>query len=176
MPASQSTPMATSWEPLKWAGAKAVTALAVYEIAKGSTTITTLASFNGTNGQFPVAGITLDSAGDLLGTTEFGGSSGDGTVFEIAKGSTTITTLASFDVSNGAQPQAGIPSIPTAISWEPRTSAAASSATCSRSPRGVRRSPLSPLLPASPMEPILRPESRSIPVATSWELHLQRRR
>src|SRR5665213_1849223 len=73
----------------------------VFEIAKGSGTITTLVSFDGSNGANPSAGVTLDAAGDLYGTTDGGGDSNDGTVFEIAKGSGTITTLASFIFANG---------------------------------------------------------------------------
>src|SRR5665213_3322839 len=80
----------------------------IFEIAKGSGTITTLASFNGTNGANTEAGVTLDAAGDLYGTTDGGGDSNAGTVFEIAKGSGTITTLASFNFTNGANPSAGV--------------------------------------------------------------------
>ena len=80
----------------------------VFEIAKGSTTITTLASFDGTNGDGPQGGVTLDSAGNLYGTTQYGGASGAGTVFEIAKGSDTVTTLVSFNFTNGSGPQAGV--------------------------------------------------------------------
>src|SRR5665213_1507164 len=80
----------------------------VFEIAKGSGTITTLVSFDGSNGANPSAGVTLDAAGDLYGTTDGGGDSNDGTVFEIAKGSGTITTLASFNFTNGANPSAGV--------------------------------------------------------------------
>ena len=80
----------------------------VFEIAKGSNTITTLASFNGTNGDFP-SSLVLDGQGNLYGTTGQGGygttnsnpDSGYGTVFEIAQGSNTITTLASFNETNG---------------------------------------------------------------------------
>lgn len=39
---------------------------------------------------------------DLLGTTMAGGASNLGTVFELAAGSSTITTLASFNGANGA--------------------------------------------------------------------------
>ena len=54
----------------------------------------------------------MDGGGNLYGTTEYGGPTsshfyyGVGTVFEIAKGSGTITTLATFDLdaSNGAYP------------------------------------------------------------------------
>src|SRR5665213_2508297 len=80
----------------------------VFEIAKGSGTIKTIASFNGTNGAGPLAGVTLDASGNLYGTTVDGGDSNDGTVFEIAKGSGTITTLASFNLTNGANPSAGV--------------------------------------------------------------------
>ena len=95
------------------AGGASLDAGTVFEIAKGSNTITTLASFNGdgTNGVNPDAGVTLDSSGNLYGTATYGGADGanrDGTVFEIAKGSNTITTLASFNGANGANPQAGV--------------------------------------------------------------------
>ena len=80
----------------------------VFEIVKGSGTITTLASFNGTNGATPLSGLVLDSQGNLYGTTSQGGASNDGTVFEIVKGSNTITTLATFDGTNGAKPFAGL--------------------------------------------------------------------
>ena len=66
----------------------------VYEIAQGTNTITALASFNGINGGSPFAGVTLDSSGNLFGTTIDGGYTGGGTVYEIAQGTGTITTLA----------------------------------------------------------------------------------
>ncbi len=80
----------------------------VWEIAKGSNIITTLASFNGSNGLQPFAGVTIDANGNLYGTTGGGGANNDGTVWEIAKGSNTITTLASFNGSNGLGPSAGV--------------------------------------------------------------------
>ena len=80
----------------------------VFEIAQGSMAITTLASFDYSNGAYPSAGLVLDSSGNLFGTTEYGGANGSGTVFEIVQGSTAITTLASFDYSNGATSTAGL--------------------------------------------------------------------
>jgi len=80
----------------------------VYEIAKGSKTITTLASFNGKNGAASFSGVTLDSRGNLFGTTAYGGAYNAGTVYEIAKGSNALTTLASFNGKNGANPHGGI--------------------------------------------------------------------
>ena len=67
----------------------------VFELAAGSGTITTLASFNRANRTGPVAGLVRDPRGNLFGTTQFGGANGFGTVFELAAGSGTITTLAS---------------------------------------------------------------------------------
>ena len=69
-------------------------------------TITTLASFNGTNGANPSGGVTLDAnngnLGNLFGATINGGANGDGTVWELKAG--TLTTLASFDGTNGSGP------------------------------------------------------------------------
>jgi uncharacterized repeat protein (TIGR03803 family) len=80
----------------------------IWEIAQGSHTITTVASFDGTNGSHPLAGLTSDSSGNLYGSTSAGGAHGDGTLFEIAQGSNTITTLASFDGANGVHPSANL--------------------------------------------------------------------
>ncbi|HEY2587110.1 MAG TPA: choice-of-anchor tandem repeat GloVer-containing protein, partial [Tepidisphaeraceae bacterium] len=80
----------------------------VFEIANGSTAITMLASFDGTNGRNPVVGVVQDASGNLYGTTHQGGANDEGTVFELPAGSNSITTLASFDGSNGAGPQAGL--------------------------------------------------------------------
>ena len=80
----------------------------VYEIAQGSSTLTTLASFTGANGSGPHGGVTFDSSGNLFGTTYQGGASGNGTVYEIDKGSSIINTLASFNATNGRSPAAGV--------------------------------------------------------------------
>jgi uncharacterized repeat protein (TIGR03803 family) len=77
----------------------------VFELAKGSSAITTLASFNGTDGAYPESGLVMDGSGDLYGTAFQGGASNQGTVFELPYGSGTITTLASFDGTDGANPR-----------------------------------------------------------------------
>lgn len=79
----------------------------VFELPAGSSTVITLASFNGTNGSNPFSPLLLDSAGDLFGTTPTGGVNGDGTVFEIPAGGS-LVTLGSFDGTNGASPAAGL--------------------------------------------------------------------
>ena len=81
----------------------------VYEIMTGSNgAITTLASFNGTNGSKPLAGVIEDANGNLFGTTSAGGTSNYGTIFEVVQGSDTITTLATFVGTNGASPYGGL--------------------------------------------------------------------
>src|SRR5262249_50606840 len=65
---------------------------------------TTLASFNGTNGNQPTGRVFLDSNGNLFGTTSSGGMYNCGTVFELQQGSSTITVLANFNDVNGIGP------------------------------------------------------------------------
>ena len=76
-------------------------------------TLTPLASFGGTNGAHPQAALLLASDGNFYGTTKNGGaytnqsSSGDGTAFKLTTNGT-LTTLVSFDGTNGANPQGGL--------------------------------------------------------------------
>src|SRR5713226_2222101 len=61
-------------------------------------TIVTLAPFNGPSGTTPLGTLFKDSSGNLFGTAYYGGgANNDGTVFELAHGSSTITALATFD-------------------------------------------------------------------------------
>lgn len=64
--------------------------------AKGAVTLTTLYSFGESDGKFPAGGLVLDAAGNLYGTTHNGGEKLAGTVYEIAAGTHTYTTLHSF--------------------------------------------------------------------------------
>jgi uncharacterized repeat protein (TIGR03803 family) len=77
----------------------------IFEIAKGSNIVTTLASFDTLNGSEPdpLVGVVMDAQGNLYGTTRAGGANNTntGTVFELPKGSSTITTLATFKDSSG---------------------------------------------------------------------------
>ena len=62
--------------------------------------------------QIPDAGLIADAAGDLFGTTFFGGAAEYGTVFEINKTgggyASTPATLASFNGTDGRDPEAGL--------------------------------------------------------------------
>jgi uncharacterized repeat protein (TIGR03803 family) len=80
----------------------------VFEIAAGSHTITTVTSFNATDGESPYGGVALDASGDIYGTTNSGGSSDYGTIFEIARGSAVVTTIVSFNGIDAAYPKTGV--------------------------------------------------------------------
>ena len=77
----------------------------IWEIPAGGT-LTTIASFlgGGPNGNHCAAGVTLDSSGNLYGTTQYGGVNTDGEVWELPHGSDTVLTLASFNQTNGFYP------------------------------------------------------------------------
>ena len=68
-----------------------------------SGTLTTLHSFNGTDGWLPFAGLVQATDGNFYGTTDEGGANNYGTVFKITPGGT-LTTLHSFDSTDGAYP------------------------------------------------------------------------
>jgi uncharacterized repeat protein (TIGR03803 family) len=72
-------------------------------------TFTTIYSFNGSNPSYPASPLLIDAAGNLYGTTEYGGDNGDGSVFELSANHQSLTTLVSFDYStNGYDPSDGL--------------------------------------------------------------------
>ena len=76
-------------------------------------TLQTLVSFNGSNGEKPVATLTLGSDGNFYGITSYGGNInlnngyGYGTIFRVTT-SGILTMLVSFNNTNGATPNAGL--------------------------------------------------------------------
>jgi uncharacterized repeat protein (TIGR03803 family) len=72
---------------------------------------TVLASFDGTNGVSPAAGLVQATNGNLYGTADGGGVNSDGNVFEVTT-SGTLTSLYSFcsqaNCADGKSPQAGL--------------------------------------------------------------------
>jgi uncharacterized repeat protein (TIGR03803 family) len=77
----------------------------VFSIPVTGGTPIALASFNGTNGSSPRAGLTLsDDGGTFYGTTTGGGDFGHGTVFSVPITGGTPTVIASFNGTNGADP------------------------------------------------------------------------
>jgi uncharacterized repeat protein (TIGR03803 family) len=87
----------------------------VFELSpagQGQWTETVLYTFQGSDGEAPFGPVTFDSAGNLYGTTQFGGAHGSGTVFKLAPGSQgwTNTVLHSFksDTKDGYEPTYGV--------------------------------------------------------------------
>ncbi len=75
-------------------------------------TLATLASFAGADGSHPTGSLIADAAGDLFGTTQFGGAYKDGAVFEIVKTQSgyarTPVLIASFNGADGKGPVGGL--------------------------------------------------------------------
>ena len=65
--------------------------------------MTTLHSFNSTDGAWPSGGLIQGSDGNFYGTTSSGGAAGFGAIFKL-NAAGTLTTLHSFNSSNGASP------------------------------------------------------------------------
>jgi uncharacterized repeat protein (TIGR03803 family) len=76
----------------------------VFSLNPTTGVLTTLANFTGPNGAAPGVGLVPDGHGHFLGTTRFGGKSGNGTIFDIDPSTGELTTLASFSGTNGAIP------------------------------------------------------------------------
>ena len=73
--------------------------------------LTTLATFAGGNGEYPIGPLVLSADGNFYGTTVHGGTGDYGTVFRITTNGTQ-TVLASFGNTNGAYIVAGLTSGP----------------------------------------------------------------
>jgi uncharacterized repeat protein (TIGR03803 family) len=83
--------------------------LVAYHAAAG-VTLTTLVSFNSTNGSYPSGGLIQANDGNFYGTTTFGGPGApatNGTVFEMTP-SGALSNLFGFSFTNGAAPRAGL--------------------------------------------------------------------
>jgi uncharacterized repeat protein (TIGR03803 family) len=80
----------------------------VFELVNTGTGYTqqTLASFSGANGASPMGTLLADANGDLFGTTQSGGASGEGTVFEMVHSVSgySLQTLYQFNYTDGAAP------------------------------------------------------------------------
>jgi uncharacterized repeat protein (TIGR03803 family) len=83
----------------------------VWKYSLSSGTMTTLVSFDGdtvpADGMFPEGGVTLDSSGNLYGTTSQGGSFSDGIVYEYSS-TGTLSSLVTFTGSNGQLPEGNL--------------------------------------------------------------------
>jgi len=79
----------------------------VFLVNPATRTDTVIYNFpGGSDGNYPMAGITCSRAGTVYGTTAWGGLNDDGTVFELVKN--TETVLHAFEGSDGAHPFAAV--------------------------------------------------------------------
>lgn len=76
----------------------------------GSWTLSVPYSFSGSDGENPAAGVTLDSAGNVDGTTQYGGQFNAGIVFQLTRSGSSWAEniLQNFDGPDGAQPVGGL--------------------------------------------------------------------
>jgi uncharacterized repeat protein (TIGR03803 family) len=70
-------------------------------IGLSAQTFKTLHRFDGTDGQYPIAGLVQATGGNLYGTTEYGGANNYGTVFKISPGGGPVKTIYSFCSQGG---------------------------------------------------------------------------
>ena len=80
----------------------------VFRVNAGTQNLTTLVAFNGFNESGPCGVLISDAAGNIYGTTQFGGSKDKGTVFRVAAGTNALTTLVTFNINNGGNPFGGL--------------------------------------------------------------------
>jgi len=78
----------------------------VFEITAGGT-LTTIYSFDGSNGDTPIAGVVQATDGNFYGTTAGGGTDNSGTIFKVTNGHI-VSTLHNFDITDGQYPYAGL--------------------------------------------------------------------
>ena len=58
--------------------------------------------FNGSDGQYPTAGVIFDQSGNLYGTTYYGGANGDGTVYQLTPSGSGWTENLLYSFQNGS--------------------------------------------------------------------------
>src|SRR4051812_24605202 len=69
-------------------------------------TFTVVSNFTGASGAYPYGGLMQDSAGTIFGTTYYGGSSSNGTVFALLYGVQPV--LHNFNGIDGSVPKGGL--------------------------------------------------------------------
>ncbi|WP_160164550.1 choice-of-anchor tandem repeat GloVer-containing protein [Pedosphaera parvula] len=76
----------------------------VFKFTPFTGALTTLVSFNGTNGSYPRSGLTLGNDGNLYGTTYDGGTNNAGTVFRVTTSGTLVTLFNFYGWESGQSP------------------------------------------------------------------------
>lgn len=80
----------------------------IFQVDVESGTLTTVLSFNSTNGSKPCGSLFNDGSGHLWGTTTEGGRFDKGTVFKMNVASGELKTVVHFNSANGSNPYAGL--------------------------------------------------------------------
>ena len=80
----------------------------VFSINPDGSGYTLLKSFTGNDGASPYRGLIEGTDSLLYGTTKFGGNSGNGTVFRMAKDASFYQVLVHFNIGNGSHPWASL--------------------------------------------------------------------
>src|ERR1700743_3147575 len=87
---------------------RAIGLAAIIGVAPGQTAqLINLHSFDGTNGAYPLAGLTLGPNGNFYGVAYGGGISNAGLIYRISS-SGTFAVVTNFTGANGAYPQAAM--------------------------------------------------------------------
>ena len=81
---------------------------AIFKFDSTTGSITLQDSFDGTNGSYPTAALTAAGNGLYYGTTEYGGTSNNGAIFEFDSANGSITLKGNFDGANGTRPYAAL--------------------------------------------------------------------
>ena len=71
----------------------------IFEVPVGASTYTIVSTFGSSSVANPSSGVIIESNGDLLGTSAYGGDNGYGAVYVLPHGSSTPQVLSSFDSS-----------------------------------------------------------------------------
>jgi uncharacterized repeat protein (TIGR03803 family) len=107
---------------------------AVYKVNTSGQLIVLHNFTGGTDGQNPHAGVVRDSAGNLYGTTENGGTAGVGVVFKVSTGGNESVMYAFTGGTDGAYPYSGLlrATRPATSTGLPTEAAQAAPARCTR--------------------------------------------
>lgn len=80
----------------------------VFQFNPANNQLTVLHTFTGPDGSAPMASLFPDAAGDLYGTTMFGGAYGNGTIFKLDAAGNFTTVYSFTGGSDGARPASGV--------------------------------------------------------------------
>ncbi|HZT44312.1 MAG TPA: choice-of-anchor tandem repeat GloVer-containing protein [Chthonomonadaceae bacterium] len=80
----------------------------IFQLSTDGTIFNTIHSFNNSDGNLPLGTLIQANDGLLYGTTVYGGSYGDGTVYQVSTDGAVFNAIHSFHSSDGDNPYAGV--------------------------------------------------------------------